>query len=47
MLFFGVSCIAGDDDDGGFEAVITELSKLVVSDVSSHLSKVCWYPGDL
>ena len=29
MLFFGVSCIAGDDDDGGFEAMITELSKLV------------------
>ena len=47
MLFFGVSCIAGDDDDDGFEAVITELSKLVVSEVSSPLSKVSWYPGDL
>ena len=47
MLFFGVLRIAGDYDDGGFKAVITELSKLVVSGVSSPLSKVCWYPGDL
>ena len=47
MLFFGVSCIAGDDDDGRFETVITDLSKLVVSKVSFPLSKVSWYPGDL
>ena len=38
MLFFGVySCIDGDDDGGGFETVITELSKLVISEVSWYL----------